>query len=250
MFFKCLSYCKIKDSVINLNSEKSSMTLSKSSFYKLGLNTASLIMALFVMSHNAYAHNNDPLSEQEMAKVASLTSQPVLGARSTGTAKGDKKSLEVLLIERHQQKGAPSDQRRADIFTYDYESNELIESLVDLNTSSIIRSTRKKGVQLPLTENEIKRAKQIVFDDEDERQVLAYEYHRITSQALTDTTELNIKAFTFTADSLPNRVNEASKHCGIHRCAQLMLYTGENIVFEISPIVNLSEGIVTQRIGF
>lgn len=226
------------------------MTFFQSGCYKIVLNVASLIMALSVTSTNAFAHNNDPLSEEEIARVANLTSDPTLTARSSGTVSGDRKPQEVLLIERHQQKGAPSDQRYADIFTYDYETNELIESVVDLNTSIIIKTSRKKGIQLPLTENEINRAKQIIFDDEDERQVLAYEYHRITSQPLTDTTELNIKAFTFTADSLPNRVNEASKHCGIHRCAQLMLYTGENIVFEISPIVNLSEGIVTQRIGF
>ena len=225
------------------------MNFLQTSFYKKGLNNASLILTLFVTS-SAFAHNNDPLSEDEITRAANLTNEPTLTARPSGTASENKKSQEILLIERHQQKGAPSNQRYADIFTYDYETNELIESVVDLNTSTIISTGRKKGIQLPLTEKEINRAKQIIFDDENERQVLAYEYHRITSQPLTDTTELNIKAFTFTADSLPNRVNEASKLCGIHRCAQLMLYTGENIVFEISPIVNLSEGIVTQRIGF
>ena len=202
-----------------------------------------------LMAANTFAFPNDPLSSAEIAKVARLT-QPAMSARPTGAEKGGSKSLEVLLIEQHQEKNAPKNQRRADVYTYDYQTNELIETLVDLKTSEVLRTQRKKGIQLPLTENEIKRAKEIVFSDEDERQVLAYEYHRITSQQLTDTTELNIKAFTFVADSLPNRTNEASKLCGIHRCAQLMLYTGDNIVFEISPIVNLSEGIVTQRIGF
>ncbi len=209
----------------------------------------------FFSSSVSFAQSFDPLSLEEIARVANLTSESPTGlARSAGTANSDNANdshrKEVLLIERHHQKGAPSDQRRADIFTYDYATNELIESLVDLSTSEVIKTTRKQGVQLPLTEKEIQRAKQIIFDDENEREVLAYEYHRITSQALTDTTELNIKAFTFTADSLPNRINEASKLCGIHRCAQLMLYTGDNIVFEVSPIVNLSEGLVTQRIGF
>lgn len=196
-----------------------------------------------------YAHSNDPLSNDEISRVAALTLQPQLAARSSSpTSSGSQQ--EVLLIERHEQKGAPKGQRRADVFIYDYATNELIQSLVDLNTSKVISSTRKQGIQLPLTEVELKRAKQIVFDDEDERQILEHEYNRITSRVLSDTSELNIKAFTFTADSLPNRVNEASKQCGVHRCAQLMLYTDENIVFEISPIVNLSEGVVTQRIGF
>lgn len=214
-------------------------------------------MSFFIIS-NAHAdsqtHTNDPLSFDEIQQVSSITRelkvQKIVTRAANSSGLSPRKPKEVLLIERHQQKNAPEGQRLAEVFTYDYEQNELIESLVDLNTSKVISESRKQGVQLPLTENELKRAKQIVFDDEDERRILEDEYHRITSRQLTDTSELNIKAFTFTADSLPNRVNEASKLCGFHRCAQLMLYTGENIVFEITPIVNLSEGVVTQRIGF
>ena len=199
-----------------------------------------------------YTHSNDPLSQDEVARVVSISKVPALAARTTGSSSSNSinNAQELLLIERHEEKGAPEGQRRADVFTYDYQTNELIQSLVDLTTSEVISSVRKQGVQLPLTQKELTRAKQIVFDDEDERQILKDEYHRITSRELSDTADLNIKAFTFVADSLPNRVNEASKQCGVHRCAQLMLYTGENIVFEISPIVNLSEGVVTQRIGF
>lgn len=199
-----------------------------------------------------YTHSNDPFSQDEVARVVSISKVPALAARTSGSTSSNSinNEQEILLIERHEEKGAPEGQRRADVFTYDYQTNELIQSLVDLTTSEVISSVRKQGVQLPLTEKELTRAKQIVFDDEDERQILKDEYHRITSRELSDTADLNIKAFTFVADSLPNRVNEASKQCGVHRCAQLMLYTGENIVFEISPIVNLSEGVVTQRIGF
>lgn len=214
----------------------------------------SVILALSVMVFTAYAqtptHNKNPLSLNEVSKASLLTSGSQLAARGADADLITTQSQEVLLIERNEEKGAPSDQRRADVFIYDYSSNELIQSLVDLNTSEVIRSERKQGVQLPLTNNELKRAKQIIFEDEEERAILEAEFRRITSRELSDTAELNIKAFTFHADSLPNRVNEASKQCGIHRCAQLLLYTDENIVFEISPIVNLSENVVTQRIGF
>ncbi len=224
------------------------------SVYLSKLNLQSLItFSLAMLISTVFAQSYDPLTEEEIARAANLTSESsslLSRSKDASVNNTDNHRKELLLIERNQHKGAPSNQRRADIFTYDYDTNELIEALVDLNTSEVISITRKQGIQLPLTPNEVKRAKQIIFDDEDEREVLAYEYHRITSQTLTDTTELNIKAFTFIADSLPGRVNEASKLCGIHRCAQLMLYTGDNIVFEISPIVNLSEGLVTQRIGF
>jgi len=241
----------------------------------------SISICACLISSIVTAKQFDPLSLSEIASVTSLASPQAINrsrtafdfnsrsiqapsllapnlrissAPASNTATSNASSApntEVLLIERHQEeKNAPKDLRRADVFTYDYSSNELVTQLVDLNTKKVISSSRQKGIQLPLTENEVKRAKEIVFSDEDERQILAYEYQRITSRVLSDTTELNIKAFTFTADSLPNRTNEASKLCGVHRCAQLMLYTGENIVFEVSPIVNLSEGIVTQRIGF
>ncbi len=209
---------------------------------------SALSMSFFSLN-NAYAHNNDPLTVDEISRVSRLTAPRSLAAKSEN-AIATNDHQEVLLIERHEEKGAPEGQRRADVYIYNYETDELQESLVDLNTSEIISSVTKQGVQLPLTENELKRAKEIVFKDEDERQILEHEYKRITSRTLNDVSELNIKAFTFMADSLPNRVNEASKQCGIQRCAQLMLYTDENIVFEISPIVNLSAGVVTQRIGF
>lgn len=221
---------------------------------KAVLKIASVLIA--IASFTVYAenpkHNNDPLSLNEVSTASLLTAGPSLAARGVNTEMSSitSSSQEVLLIERNEEKGAPSDQRRADVFIYDYSTNELIEALVDLNTSEVISSERKQGVQLPLTNNELKRAKEIVFEDEDERAILEEEYRRITSREMTNTSDLNIKAFTFLADSLPNRINEASKQCGIHRCAQLMLYTQDNVVFEISPIVNLSEGVVTQRIGF
>lgn len=229
---------------------------SKHLFFGNAFLVKSISILFALLSVSAYAetskHSNDPLSLNEVSLASLLTAGPKLAARTANDSLSSitSNSQEVLLIERNEEKGAPSNQRRADVFIYDYSTNELIESLVDLNTSEVIRSERKQGVQLPLTNNELKRAKEIVFEDEDERAILEEEYRRITSREMTDIADLNIKAFTFLADSLPNRINEASKQCGIHRCAQLMLYTQDNVVFEISPIVNLSEGVVTQRIGF
>ncbi len=226
------------------------MILSRPTYIKMYASIVLSVLSLSLLSiSKVYAHSNDPLTIDEITRVGNLVTPPALATKSeNGITTND--NQELLLIERNEEKGAPKGQRRADVYIYNYETNELQQSLVDLNTSEILSSVTKQGRQLPLTENELKRAKQIVFDDEDERQILEHEYNRITSRTLNDTSELNIKAFTFTADSLPNRVNEASKQCGIHRCAQLMLYTDENIVFEISPIVNLSAGVVTQRIGF
>ena len=223
---------------------------------KIFVKSILFLLAIAFSTTNVFAkgpsHNNDPLSLDEVKKTMSMMSGSKLSARTIGDVESPvvKNPQEILLIEKNREKGAPSDQRRADVFVYDYSTDELIQSLVDLNTSEVLRSERKQGVQLPLTKNELKRVKEIVFEDEEELAILEHEYRRITSRELTDAAELNVKAFTFLAESLPNRVNEASKECGIHRCAQLMLYTQENVVFEVSPIVNLSKSVVTQRIGF
>lgn len=189
--------------------------IAKNLFSVRSLLLKSMPFALTLMTVTAYAqipshrssHNMDPLSLDEVSKASFLTAGPQLAARGVATDLSliTNNSQEVLLIERNEEKGAPNGQRRADVFIYDYSSNELIQSLVDLNTSEVIRSERKQGVQLPLTDKELTRAKQIVFEDEDERAILEDEYRRISSLELTDTAELNIKAFTFIAESLPNR---------------------------------------------
>ena len=223
----------------------------QSNRYKSILGTIVLLFFSISINTSGYAHPNDPLSIEEIDKAVVVTQEKTLLRRSTNTTTPPlKQRKEILLVERHQQKNYKKDQRLVDIYTYDYQHNELIESLVDLSHSEIIKTSRRQNVQLPLTQNEYKQAKQIIFDDATERQILENEYQRITSQKLTDHSDLYVKAFTFTADSLPNRTNEASKLCGLHRCAQIIIYTGKNIAFEISFIVNLSEGVITQRIGF
>jgi hypothetical protein len=105
-------------------------------------------------------------------------------------------------------------------------------------------------MQPPLVDTELARAISIVFEDPEELSILQNEYQRITGEQLSSIDQLQYKAFTFFADSMPGVVNEASTVCGTQRCAQLVLYTHDNLVFEVSPIVNLSAGVVSQRMGY
>ena len=158
-------------------------------------------------------------------------------------------ATETLLVERHiNQKGQNG--RLADVYSYDYAKNETVFSVVDLTTNKVLSTERKQKLQLPLTANELQRSTDLIFADAEERRLLNTEYKRITGKELTSVSQLNVKAFVFDAESLPERLNPASKQCGLHRCAQVLLYTHASVVFEVSPIVNLSKGIVTQNIGF
>lgn len=197
----------------------------------------------------------DPLNAAELSRAVSMATPipaPVTAAARTlsATANITAPATELLLVERHLNEKDQSG-RLADVYTYDYANNETIISVIDLDTNQMISSQRQQQLQLPLTDNELQRASDLIFADDEERDLLNTEFRRITGQTLTNPQQqLQVKAFVFHADSLPEQLNTASQQCGLHRCAQVLLYTADSVVFEVSPIVNLSVGVITQNIGF
>ena len=200
----------------------------------------------------------DPLNTTEFNRALNLAMPTTAVMRTAAVSSQNTSSpvavtavpaTETLLVERHiNQKGQNG--RLADVYSYDYAKNETVFSVVDLTTNKVLSTERKQKLQLPLTANELQRSTDLIFADAEERRLLNTEYQRITGKELTSVSQLNVKAFVFDAESLPERLNPASKQCGLHRCAQVLLYTHASVVFEVSPIVNLSKGIVTQNIGF
>jgi Cu2+-containing amine oxidase len=208
----------------------------------------------------------DPVSDDEIsrAKSMALPSTANVAARRSLRVAADTEqtttqlditetpTIEFLRVQPHRfSKSEISQNKRwADSTAYDYTSDELITTVVDLDNNRVISTKRNRNMQPPMAESEIKRAIEIVFQDDEERSILNGEFTRITGQTLSSIDQLQYKAFTFFADSMPTVVNQASTSCGAQRCAQLMLYTHDNVVFEVSPIVNLSAGVVTQRLGY
>lgn len=197
------------------------------------------------------AGSQDPLSLNEQAKAEALVtaSIPALKIKAESSS-GSVKTHELLLIERDRSEDKKSGARRANAFVYDYTTDETIIYRIDAATHKILSSVRRKQVQLPLTEYEIDRAVQLIFSDKETAALIANEYQRITSKVLNTPKDLQAKAFVFTSDTMPEQLNSASQQCGLHRCAQILLYTHESVVFEVSPIVNLSANLITQIVGF
>ena len=209
-----------------------------------------VIASIFSTAH-AGTNELDPLNSSELQNALTLaTPQLRSSAGKNNVSDDDALETELLLIERHPANKDDPGQRLADVYKYDYERDETIHTLIDLAKQKIISNKRHQYLQLPLTENEISRATNIIFSDSEQMDLLRNEYQRITGQYLNSPEQLEIKAFSFSADTLPERLNAASQQCGLNRCAQVLLYTHESIVFEISPIINLSAGIVTQNIGY
>ncbi|MFZ1389142.1 MAG: hypothetical protein WBP46_04985 [Thiolinea sp.] len=211
-------------------------------------------LCLAFLSQTIAAKDLDPLSPAELSKAVSLAA-PEQGAqltamRSAAAAPAVAHDVELLLVERRPVDKDQPGKRLADVYSYDYGSDETIHSIVDLNTQERVQTERVQKLQLPLTENELARSSKLIFNDPEQLTQIQTEYKRITGQTLLKPEQLQVKAFVFTTDSLPEGLNAASQNCGVQRCAQVLLYTHDSVVFEISPIVNLSAGLVTQNIGF
>lgn len=208
---------------------------------------AGLALLASLLVTTAQANDTDPLSPIELEKALAISTSATASQRSTSSTHT---AQELLLVERRPIDKEQAPQRLADVYHYDYSKNETIHSVIDLDTQQVISTQHQQYLQLPLTENELQRSSEIIFADPEAAVLIKNEYQRITGKYFSSPQQLNIKAFTFSADSLPEQLNPASQQCGLQRCAQVLLYTHDSVVFEISPIVNLSAGIVTQNIGY
>ncbi|MBT8149118.1 MAG: hypothetical protein KJO24_04260 [Gammaproteobacteria bacterium] len=108
-----------------------------------------------------------------------------------------------------------------------------------------MQQQRVENLQLPLIADEVQRAFDIYLQS-NYRQQLANAYREATGQALIDIGKVHFKAYVFHASAHPSRLNKAAKQCGKKRCAQLLLYTHENISLQLMPVVDLSRGKVLQ----
>ena len=179
----------------------------------------------------------------------SLDVQQSLALSSTTNTLASEQT-ELLLMERHiPEKGNSNvnNARMADVYTYNYQTDTLNYTLINLVSGQVIQSEQKQSVQLPLTENEINRARFIAKNNQVLHGYLEEEFLKITGQPLQSLDQLVVKAFIFLAKSMPDVVNTASQSCGLHRCARLVMHTSGRIALETSPIIDLSTGIVSQH---
>lgn len=182
----------------------------------------------------------DPLTEREIETVR----QEALADPAVVAQLEESDRQELLLIERHQEDKSVYERgnwdRRADVFVYNYENDSLIHAIYNLSSGRVDSVTSNQGDQLPLNENEINQAIGIAFNDAQLRPLLNQEYGRVTGGELTGPEQVEIKAFTFHASSLPEVELGTAADCGVNRCAQLLIFTRESVTFELLPVVNLS----------
>lgn len=193
----------------------------------------------------------DPLSTAEIEKVREIKNVFVQSTYPDLISSG-RVILETLLIERHAIKKGQEDtsERLADMYVYDYVTNTLNQLVINLDQNKVESITHDKEIQLPLTENEIQMAFNILTQDTVNFQLILEEFEQITGKPYSNPDQIQIKAFAFWGSSLPGVSNQQSLNCGIHRCAQVLIYTPDQVAFEVSPVIDLSIKKVIQNIKF
>ena len=178
------------------------------------------------------------------------------GAAPEGDADDDAAAPEdevVLLVERHIEEKADEDSgaRRADVYTYSYADDTLTRTVVDLTSGAVDDTRTTEGAQLPLVDAEADRALDLALADARFVDQLEAEYQEATGRALGDPAEdLSIDAIVFRADAMPTAATGAAAPCGVHRCAQLMISTTDDVLVDVLPIVDLSADRLVARNGF
>ena len=222
-------------------------------YWVLGLIATVLVLSVTILVIRPVSSFTNLAISQGSIGHDPLTSEEIDQAIATAIEnfKGDER-FEILLSERHvETKNARSSgewRRRSDVYVYSYDRNVLKLFIIDLETLSIDSVDEEQNIQLPLTPNEIREALEIAYANQEFQIVLDQSYLDLTGETLTSLDQLNVKAFIFRSDSMPDNVNELARNCGVRRCAQLLFYTLDNIAINMQPIVDLSEGKVAQFI--
>jgi hypothetical protein len=188
----------------------------------------------------------DPLSETEV-QAALADAQGSNTAESSGLGADDV----VLRIERHEEEKAAEDgaPRRADVYVYSYDDDVLTLTVVDVDAGTVDHSEVVPNTQLPLVAEERDRVLDLALADAPFADLLATRFRQATGRDLADpATDVEAVPIIFRSDANPGTVGPA-RACGVHRCAQLMLQSSDDLLIDLLPVVDLSTGRLVSQ-GF
>lgn len=212
---------------------------------------ASLVMLLFlVVPLNVQAQIATGSFSDSDAEFLQRLAAPVVNVQSATTdsdsSGATRQQRQLLLMEPRILEKDAGDRREADIYIYDYATDEVIHFIIDMVDRALLHSARVRNVQLPLVEDERATALDIAFRNEVNRRQLDAAFLAATGRTLDSIREIKYKAFVFLAASVSEQKAINVRECGLHRCAKLLLYTADNTALDLSPIIDLSSRRVLQ----
>ncbi|WP_428309489.1 hypothetical protein [Hydrocarboniphaga sp.] len=214
---------------------------------------ALLAAAVLLAASQAFAATRtgyDPLSGDEQSLALKLARAD---ARVAGPLSQAKRS-EVLMVERHQEDkaafAASPTLRRADVYLYLYDSDRLLQAVVNLPKNAVDSVFTAQKVQLPPTENEGTASLALALGDSKLGPQIRDEYYRSTGRKLSGAGDLVSDALVFRADAHPGAAAGAARDCGLRRCMQLLLTSRDGMLVNLLPIVDLSRGAAVGMTSF
>ncbi|MFE9452275.1 Tat pathway signal sequence domain protein [Streptomyces sp. NPDC006739] len=162
----------------------------------------------------------DPLTDDEIQRVEKIA----LNRRMLATGKGvdgdrGPQRLTVDLADPDADDlDGPNAPRRAEATFYDYRTDELVTTTVNLDTGKVERTGRQKGVQPPLSRAENAEAARLLIADPLGAGLKA-DYQDATGHKLAAPDQLLLNGAVYRAT--PGAQPAALDRCGEHRCVRL-----------------------------
>ncbi|WP_217426515.1 hypothetical protein [Candidatus Methylobacter favarea] len=200
----------------------------------------------------------NPLAPSEIARVKQVadSSAQIKSARerAAGTPRPPRlrqllDDVPVLYAQRHNEdKNDDLQTRKADVFYYNYTTNEAIRVVTDPNRNAVLETHVAKGVtnQPFFSSAEVKAALQLVFEHPELGSRLQTSYLNITGHNLNDISLLEAQGGIFFPDSAAHTpLEDIAAVCAVDRCMQLFITIDDARFIDMSDlIVNLSTGEV------
>lgn len=186
----------------------------------------------FVVSAALSVHASGLTKKQaEQAHVISNATQWPR-ARTVATAEHPL-GRQTLSVEKQERKGQQGT-RWANVYQYHYDLQSARLLLIDLETGMVTKQSPINTVHLPLNTNEIDFAISLLGDDTVLIDQLRLEQKKRHQVAFASLDELDVKASIF-------EPMDASHKCNHQRCALVSLFDQTGTVFNLEPIVNLTQ---------
>jgi hypothetical protein len=206
-------------------------------------------------------HDSNPLapSERSRGKETADASDTVKRARASAAGSHRPPRLRQLLedvpllyAQRHtnEDKNAPGQSRIADVFYYNYATNQSMQVVVNLNNNTVQETKVASGVvnQPYSSSAEIKVLLQLIFEDPVHGPRLRRAYQDVTGQTLNDVSPLEARAqagIFFPGSAAHTPLGDFTAACAQDRCMQLFVPNDDTHFIDMSDVVvDLSTGQV------
>ncbi|MFE7777173.1 Tat pathway signal sequence domain protein [Streptomyces sp. NPDC057445] len=162
----------------------------------------------------------DPLTDDELKRAEQLATAP--DARNGRDARGGRgpQHLTTDLAEPDPSDAGLAAPRRAVVSYYDYRTDRLVTSTVDLTTGKVEQSAAQQGVQPSPHREELREAAELILASPLGSGLKA-DYKDATGSALTSTEPLTLSGYVYRKDR-EARIPEQLGACGVHRCVRVI----------------------------